>query len=211
MVPGAGSIELTRRCNLNCPRCTLVHPLAFGASAVGELSRRQIMHIVDGLADVHLSPVRLYGGEVYLRKDLEDILRHTSNRHIGVVLDTNGTLLTSRRADFLADIAPRCVEMPLFGATEAAYELATGVRGSYALFRRGVELLLRRQVTVRLRGVPLTGQGGEREGMAALAARMGVPLDWEQLLQQDGQPAGGVETPGLVRLRPTHRVRVGAG
>ena len=83
--------------------------------------------MVDGLADVGVPCVRLYGGEPYLRRDADDILRYIARRGMRAVLDTNGTLLTSRRAALLADLAVERIELPLFGATAASYELVTGV------------------------------------------------------------------------------------
>lgn len=215
VVGGVASIELTRRCNLACPHCSLQSPEAAGGNAV-ELSRRQVIRIADGLADAGISLMRLCGGEVYLRRDLEDILRYLASRHVRVVLDTNGTLLTSRRATFLASVTPEWIEMPLFGATRETYESTTGVPGSFAMFQRGVEFLLRRRLPLRLRGIVLADRDDTAPALQALANRMGVPLDWERVAPpRNGQRCNQVQAAdrtGLVRpVRAAGQVSVGAG
>lgn len=216
VVGGVASIELTRRCNLACPHCALVrfHPAAAGDSA--ELSRRQVIRLADGLAAAGIAVVRLYGGEVYLRRDLQDILRYLDSRGMRAVLDTNGTLLTSRRAAFLASISPQLIEIPLFGATRETYESTTGVPGAFARFQRGVELLRRRHLPLRLRGIVLAGREDTGPALQALASQMGVPLDLEPVaLPRNGERCDQVERAdraGLVRpVRAAGQVSVGAG
>ena len=175
VTPGAAAIELTRRCNFRCAHCSFVRTLPDDLSPFRELTRRQVLRVVDGLADVGVPCVRLYGGEPYLRRDADDILRYIARRGMRAVLDTNGTLLTSRRAALLADLAVERIELPLFGATAASYELVTGVKGSFGLFRRGLELLQRRGLPLQLRAVP-AGPSSDGAALAWFAENLGVPV-----------------------------------
>jgi len=99
-----------------------------------------------------------------------------------VTLFTNGTLLTPRIADALADFRPHVVEITLYGATQQTYEKVTQVPGSYDRCRRGIDLLLQRGLRVTLKSVLLTTNLHELPETRALAERLGVRFRYDGTL-----------------------------
>lgn len=172
--PLSGSIELTERCNLRCLHCYINQPAGSQEAMANELTLPQIQDILDQIVDAGCLFLVITGGEPLLRPDFADIWRYAKNKGLLLMLFTNGVLLTPEIADLLAEYRPHLVEITLYGATRATYELVTGVPGSYARCMRGIELLLERGLRLSLKSVLLRANRHELEAMISLAERFGV-------------------------------------
>lgn len=124
---------------------------------------------------------------------------HAKRAGFLLTLFTNATLLTPRLAELLAEWTPFCVEVTLYGATERTYERVTGVPGSYARCRQGIDLLLGRALPLRLKTVAMTLNGREVGAMRELAASLGVEFRFDPALNP--RLDGGRE-PMVLRLPP---------
>jgi radical SAM protein with 4Fe4S-binding SPASM domain len=177
--PLVGSLELTERCNLACLHCFIKQPAGSRAARARELTTAQVRGVLDQVADAGCLFLLLTGGEPLLRPDFAEIYRHVRQRGIIPTLFTNGTLLTPRLADVLADAPPRLLEITLYGATRETYERVTQVPGSYARCRRGIELALDRRLPLYLKAVLLTTNRHELAQMSALAEELGVEFRYD--------------------------------
>jgi len=114
------SINLTLRCNLSCVMCTTCYDAP-------ELSRGEILDLVDQAATWGVKVFNPLGGEPFVRSDLEDILAHAARRDLYTTLTTNGTLITSARAARIAAIPVEKLHINLsIDGLEATHD---GVRG----------------------------------------------------------------------------------
>lgn len=197
--PLDGSLELTFRCNLRCAHCYVSEPAADHRAAMQELSAAEIRHMADAAVDRGCLWMLLTGGEPLLRPDFCDIFVHMKRRGLLVTLFTNGTLVTPRIADLLAEWPPLVVEVSIYGSTREVFERVTGVPGSFHRCIRGIELLLDRKVRMRLKTVPSTLNHLDMDGMRALAAGYGLEFEWDPMVncRLDGSTA-----PAALRLRP---------
>ncbi len=141
----------------------------------------------------------LTGGEPLLRSDIREIYLHMKRRGLLVTLFTNGTAVTPRLADLLAEWPPLVVEVSIYGSTPEVYERVTGVPGSFRRCLRGIELLLDRRVRLRLKTVPTTLNHDDLDGLRALAAGYGLEFQWDPLVNCRLDGAAG---PAGVRLSP---------
>ena len=148
--PFSGSFELTERCNLRCGHCYINQPAGSRAARARELTTSQVTGILDQIADAGCLYLLLTGGEALLRPDFEEIYLYAKRKGLLLTLFTNGTLLTPRLADFLAEWRPYALEITVYGATQDIYERVTGVPGSYAACMRGIELALARRLPLSL-------------------------------------------------------------
>jgi radical SAM protein with 4Fe4S-binding SPASM domain len=180
--PLGGTFELTERCNLACVHCLINQPAASRAAVARELSASRLGVLLDQVADAGCLFLLLTGGEVLLRPDFPEIYQHAKRRGMLVSLFTNGTLLTPRIADLLADSRPFVVEITLYGATEGTYERVTQVPGSYARCRRGIELALDRGLRLSLKAVLLTTNRHELPDMRVFADQLGVRFRYDGML-----------------------------
>ena len=180
--PLSGVFELTERCNLACVHCYINQPAASQPARSRELATVQVTGILDQLADAGCLFLTLTGGEVLLRPDFPEIYRHACQRGILVSLFTNATLLTPRIVDLLVDYRPLSIEVTLYGDTPETYERVTGVPGSFARCRRGIELLLERGLPLTLKTVLLTANRHELDGMRLYAEQLGVKFRYDGML-----------------------------
>lgn len=176
--PFSGTFELTERCNLACVHCYINRPAGSQAQA-REMTTAQIAAILDQVADAGCLHLVLTGGELFLRPDALDIYRHAKQRGLLVSLFTNGTLLTPRLADLLAEYPPWGIEISLYGHTQETYERVTRVAGSYRRCLRGIDLALDRRLDLSLKAVVLSANCHELPAMKAFAAQLGLKLRYD--------------------------------
>ncbi len=184
-MPLSGSMELTMRCNLRCAHCYLGDHRTIPAGQGQELSTPEIFRIFDQLAEAGTLLLLLTGGEPLLRPDFCQIWSYAKSKGFILPLFTNGTLLTPELADFLADLPPYNVEITLYGATQETYEKVTGIPGSYARCRRGIDLLLARSIPLKLKAMAMTLTVAELPAMQALADSLGVNFRFDPILNND--------------------------
>lgn len=197
--PLDGSLELTFRCNLRCAHCYVNEPPGSRSLRARELTTLEIRHLTDEVVDRGCLWMLLTGGEPLLRPDLEEIYLYMKRRGLLVTLFTNGTAITPRIADLLAEWPPLVVEISIYGSHPDVYERVTGVPESFRRCIRGIELLLDRKVRMRLKTVPMTLNYSDMDGMRALAGGYGLEFEWDPLVNCR---VDGSAKPLDVRLRP---------
>lgn len=180
-VPLSGSLEVTFRCNLRCVHCYLGDKRS-GAPGQPELTKAEMCGILDQVTDAGTLWLLLTGGEPFLRPDFLDIYRYAAHKGLIVTIFSNGTLLTPRIADELGELPPFLMEITLYGATEATYERVSGVKGSYARCMQGIELLMERNIPLKLKTIVMQWNKHEYEAIRAFASRLSVGFRHDPLL-----------------------------
>lgn len=201
--PLSGTLELTERCNMACLMCYINQPGNSQEVAARELSLAQVKDILDQLLSAGCLSVLFTGGEPLLRPDFCDIWRYAKQGGLLASLFTNGTLLTPRIADCLAEWRPATLEITLYGATRETYEQVTRVPGSYARCLRGIEMALDRGLRLALKSVLLRANRHELGAMRAMAEGFGVAYRFDGVLwpRIDGE-----QRPWEQRLSPVEIV-----
>jgi radical SAM protein with 4Fe4S-binding SPASM domain len=164
-------IELTERCNNDCIHCCINLPASDREARARELSTAEIKRILDEAAGLGCLAVRYTGGEPLLRGDFEELYLYARRLGIKVLLFTNARLLAPRLADLFAKVPPLWpINVSVYGMRAGSYEAVTRAPGSFAQFRRGVDLLLERQVPFVVKGVVLPPTRAEMAEFEAWAA-----------------------------------------
>ena len=167
---GRLDIELCERCNNNCIHCCINRPQHDTAAQQAELSTAQIMAALDQAASLGCMQVRFTGGEPLLRDDFQDLYLYARRLGLKVLLFTNARLITPELAELLARVPPLVpIEVTVYGMRRASYEAVSRVPGSYAEFRRGIDLLLERGVPVVIKGTWLPPNRSEIDELDAWA------------------------------------------
>jgi radical SAM protein with 4Fe4S-binding SPASM domain len=202
-IPLSGSIELTWRCNLRCQHCYLdeVHEQVGGPE---ELSTGEICNIFDQVVDEGTLWMLITGGEPLMRRDFADIYRHAKKKGLVIHLFTNGTLITDRIADLLAEWRPFTIEITLYGRTQETYERISGVPGSHARCMAGIERLLERKLPLTLKTMLMTLNQHELWDMQAYAKSLGVKFRFDSMLMSG---LTGSSQPVNLRLPAEEAVR----
>ena len=181
-IPITGTLELTYRCNLDCPHCYCNQPKKSKQIEEKELSTLEIFKILDALERRGCLWLLLTGGEPLLRDDFSEIYSYAKKKGFLISLFTNGTLITREIADFLSDFAPAHIEITLYGATKAVYEQVTGVSGSFKQCREGIRLLLDRGIHPALKTMVTNINKRELGAMKQFARSLGVDFRFDSLL-----------------------------
>lgn len=200
-LPVAGSFELTLRCNLACGHCYTRFP----AAADSELPTDSVKRVLDKLADAGVLLLLLTGGEIFTRTDFRAIYSHAKQCGFLLTLYTNATLATEDLAGFLADAPPRRIEVSVYGGTRETYEAVTHVTGSFARFRRGVELLLDARLPVSFKTMVLKSNAHEFGALKSWAGELGRPFRWDAIVHP--RLDGGLE-PAAERIGPDEIARL---
>lgn len=203
-IPFSFDLEITARCNHNCRHCYINLPAGDKKTAKKELSPEQIGHIADQAIELGSLWCLLSGGEPLLRGDFADIYLMLKKKGLLVSVFTNACLLTAEHIELFKKYPPRDIEVTVYGVTEKTYEKVTRRPGSYAAFRRGLDMLLVTGIQVRLKAMALRSNVGELDAIAAFCRQ--YTKDYFRFdpllhLRFDGDPGRNTEIIGE-RLTP---------
>lgn len=198
-IPWLVSLELTERCNLRCVHCYVNQPAGDDRIRQREMTLPEWQGVLDQVVDVGTLWLLVTGGEPLLRPDFCDWYLYAKRKGLHIILFTNGTLLTPELADFLAEYPPWETEITLYGATAETYERVTGMPGSYARCRQGIDLLLERGLALNLKTMVLTLNVHELPAMQSLAEQLGVRFRYDPIIQSR---LDGDHRPLACRLSP---------
>ena len=133
-IPIEGTVETTYRCNLNCVHCYVNQPAGSAEERERELSLPRLKQLVDEIVAEGTLFVLFTGGEVLVRQDFPELYLYARSKGLLVTIFTNGTLVTDRIADFLAEHPPDKIEISLYGMTRETYGYSP-TPGNDSIFR----------------------------------------------------------------------------
>jgi radical SAM protein with 4Fe4S-binding SPASM domain len=199
-VPLQVSIEVTRRCPLECLHCYNNLPMGDMDAKQRELSKEEHFRMLDELVEMGCFWILYTGGEIFARKDFLDIYTYAKKKGFLVTLFTNGTIINEQIADYLAEWPPFAIEITLYGRTRETYEALTAIPGSYDRCLRGIMLLKERGLPLKLKTVATSINKHEVLAMRKFAEEeLGVEF------KMDGQINPRIDcsqSPLAVRLTP---------
>ena len=194
------SIEVTRRCPLECLHCYNNLPMGDMEAKRRELSTEEHFRLLDELVEMGTFWLLYTGGEIFARKDFLEIYTYAKKKGFLITLFTNGTIITEAIADYLVEWPPFAIEITLYGRTRETYEALTAVPGSYDRCLRGIKLLKERGLPLKLKTVATSINKHEVLAMRQFAEEeVGVEF------KMDGQINPRIDcsqSPLAVRLTP---------
>jgi radical SAM protein with 4Fe4S-binding SPASM domain len=204
--PTSGTIEITRRCPLACAHCYNNLPIGDLQARRAELSLEEHCRILDEITEAGCFWLLYTGGEIFARRDFLDIYTYAKGKGLLVTLFTNGTLITSKIADYLARHPPFNIEITLYGRTRETYEKLTGIPGSYEMCMRGIRLLTARGLPLKLKTVAVTVNRHEVWEMRRFSEQeLGLPFKFDAMMSPRIDCS---QSPLAVRLTPEEIVEM---
>jgi radical SAM protein with 4Fe4S-binding SPASM domain len=147
------SIEVTRRCPLECQHCYNNLPMGDQDARSREMTTEEHFRMLDELVEMGCFWLLYTGGEIFARKDFLEIYTYAKKKGFLITLFTNGTLINEKIADYLVEWPPFAIEITLYGRTRETYEALTQIPGSYDRCLRGIKLLQERGLPLKLKTV----------------------------------------------------------
>jgi len=194
------SIEVTRRCPLECQHCYNNLPMGDQDARQREMTTEEHFRVLDELVEMGCFWLLYTGGEIFARKDFLEIYTYAKKKGFLITLFTNGTLITEKIADYLVEWPPFAIEITLYGRSKETYEALTQVPGSYERCLRGITLLRERGLPLKLKTVATSINKHEISAMRQFAEEeLGVEFKF------DGQINPRIDcsqSPLAVRLTP---------
>jgi radical SAM protein with 4Fe4S-binding SPASM domain len=136
--------DLLIPCNLRCRHCYL------DFSKTDIMPFAKVVDIVDQLEAHGTAEIIVTGGEIFLRKDLLDIVAYIESRGFLFDLYTNANFIDKKMADKLAKFAIKNVQISVYGTTAAIHEGITRKPGTYDKSINAARMLIERGIRVRL-------------------------------------------------------------
>ncbi len=177
-----GSIEVTSRCNLRCAHCYINKAVDDPHTLASEMSLGTLKNVIDQIVDEGCLWLLMTGGEPFVREDFLDAYVYARKKGLLVTIFTNGTLLTPRLADRLAEFGPSLVDITLYGSTQQTFEAVTLVPGSYSRCMNAIELLMERKVNLELKTMVLTLNSHEVLPMKRYAEQLGIEFRFDAIV-----------------------------
>ena len=141
--PLSFDIEITARCNMNCPHCYINLPAGDKEAQVSELTMAEILAIAREAAGMGAVWCLITGGEPLLRKDFSDIYMGLKCLGLLVAVFTNATLINEEHIALFKKYPPRDIEITVYGVTKETYEKVTRRPGSFKRFMNGLDALMK--------------------------------------------------------------------
>ncbi|MCA9677333.1 MAG: radical SAM protein [Kofleriaceae bacterium] len=173
-VPTVVTFMVTDRCNYECVHCYQEHD-----QADGELPFDEVRRILGEVADAGTLFLVLMGGEFFMRRDADDILRAAHELGFAIRLKTTGHHVTDKRADLIASLRPIEVDLSLYAASRHVHEGVTRQPGSWERTVEAAKRLTARGVPVVLRNPVMQSNAGEVEGVTMLATELGCQRSFD--------------------------------
>jgi radical SAM protein with 4Fe4S-binding SPASM domain len=165
-IPFSFEIEITARCNSDCRHCYINLPAGDRVARDKELSLEEIKELVDEAVSLGALWCLITGGEPLLREDFFSVYLYMKKMGLLVSVFTNATLITEEHVRIFQQYPPRELEVSVYGVTQETYEQVTRRTGSYAAFMRGLALLLKGGIKVRLKAMALRSNHHEMPEIA---------------------------------------------
>jgi len=168
--PISVTVQVTDRCNYSCVHCYQEHDRA------DELTTAEIEGIFAALRELNVMFLVLVGGEFFMRRDADHLLRVAHQDGFALRVLSTGHHITDKRADFLATLKPIELDLSLYGSNAAIHERVTDQRGSFKRTVDAAERLLKRGVPVTLKVPVMESNAGDMKDLTAFASSLGAKL-----------------------------------
>jgi AdoMet-dependent heme synthase len=167
-VPISVHMDLTYLCNERCIHCYLDH------DDHGEMTTSEIKGLIGQLAEAGVFFLTFSGGEIFLRKDLFELVEYARGLMFSVKLKTNAVMIRERDARRIAKLGVEAVQISIYSHRPEVHDGITKVPGSLKRSIEGARLLRQEGVKVMFADVLMRNNFSDHSGVRALAQEMGA-------------------------------------
>jgi len=179
--PSAAMLTVENKCHLRCDHCYEsedTHPTGL-AKEGHALTLADYDRILDELAALGTLDLTITGGEIFLRRDLLDIVALARAKRFAVTLFTSGTLIDEDKADRIAALQVSCVEITVYSHDAAVHDRFTGIPRSHEKSLRALRLLRARGVKTLMKANLTTFNVDHIDDMIALARALDADFTFD--------------------------------
>lgn len=148
--PIDGVFELTPICNMSCKMCYVRKSKQEVQAQGGLKSVSEWLSLAKEAQEQGLLFLLLTGGEILTYPDFEILYLELTKMGFVLSLNTNGTLITEKQADFLSQYPPRCINITLYGSSEETYEKLCGNGKVFTKVLNNIKLLKSKGLNIKI-------------------------------------------------------------
>lgn len=141
-IPIVAKFELLYHCNLNCIHCANITERWREST----LDTKGVKHIIDQLYDIGTMVISFTGGEIFLRKDLWDIIEYADRKGFLIELLTSATLMTKADVKKLKHYRISNVQISIYSHNPQVHDSVTGLSGSYEKSIKMINCLIENKI-----------------------------------------------------------------
>lgn len=175
-IPLSVHVDLTMRCNERCAHCYRV------VETRPELATDEVKTLLAQLARAGTLYLTFSGGEIFLRRDLFELIAEAKRLRFDLRLKTNALLVTEERARQLRELGVRQVDVSIYSADPDVHDAVTQIPGSLTRSLAAIERLIAVGVRVKINCPLMQSNVGGYRGVRALADRLGVPCGFDPMI-----------------------------
>ena len=143
----SAKLKLVDGCNLRCFMCAY-----WKRDRPDELTTEEVRQVLDDLSDLGCEKVHFTGGELFLRRDAVELVRHAAHLGMRTNLTTNGTVATKDQLRALLKVPVRSVTVSIDSPVPHIHDRIRGVPGAFTRTLRTLDrLLTKRRPKTRIR------------------------------------------------------------
>lgn len=140
-------IEVSSRCNERCIHCYIPNQKKDNGN---DMPLEMILRVLDEAKDMGTLQVTLSGGELFLHKQIDVILRYARSNDFIISILSNLVLLTEKHIELLKEINPSIVQVSLYSMIAEEHDAITLVKGSFEKTKRNIERLVAANIPVQI-------------------------------------------------------------
>ena len=167
-VPLSVHLDLTYRCNERCVHCYLDH------DDHGEMTTAEVADLLVQLADAGVFFLSLSGGEVFMRRDLFEIIEKARRLLFNVKVKTNGVMISKEEAARLRQLGVEQIQISVYSHRPEVHDAITKLPGSLARTIRAIRFLKSEGLKVSVSNVVMRANFVDQSGVMMLARELGA-------------------------------------
>lgn len=149
--PLSGTFELTPICNMNCRMCYIHQSLQEIHQSDRKLrSVSEWLSLATEIREAGTLFLLLTGGEPFMYEGFRELFGELQQMGFILSVNTNGTMIDEKTADWLAGHSPQRINITLYGASNETYARLCRSPDGFSRAKRAIEMLQERGVNVKL-------------------------------------------------------------
>jgi len=170
-----------------------------------DLSLDEIYTILEELQQMGCLQLIFTGGEIFMRRDIFQIIRKAKTLGFHIALFSNVTMITKKIAQKLSEFSPIDIEASLYGMTSKSYENVTQRHHSFDAFIQGIHLLKQYGIRLKMKMPVMTLNYDDFDAARRFAFELGIPLQYNPFLTPRWD---GSHKPLELRLSPEKAAQI---
>jgi len=176
--PFSATFELTTKCNFKCGFCYVCNRDNNKQFHLvqKEKSTKDWLYMLEEAAKLGLLYATFTGGDVFVRKDFEEIYCKSYEMGLRPIINTNAALIDASIVKFLRKYPPVRVEISLYGMSEATYQRVCGAGEAFEKVRNAIQLLIQNNVQILIKALALRPLMADYTAMAEFIQKSQLPF-----------------------------------